>query len=177
MSVSTFIKQCFESDLDFSNTNVDDFIVCVRRLSQILKSASDDSRKSTRDRKMNSVLARQVFLSERFNPKTVHDYYSFTMENEQIDICIKSSTFCVSVCGDYVPTAKQVMNVLNLDNENEQLMFDFADISTFSWSDSKFTYFGGATTYFDLTDKGLQRIKRVFSCIVQMYLSHLKIYV
>lgn len=174
MSVSNFIKKCFDSDLDFSCVEIDDFIVCVKRLSQILNKASDDSKKSTRERKMNSVLAQQVFLSERFNPKTVHDYYSFTYENEQIDVCIKSKSFCVSVTGDFVPTAESIMHVLRLDNFNFDNQFDYTEVNNFVFNDSKFTYFGGDSNNFPLNEVGLKRICRVWSTIVNMYLSHIQ---
>lgn len=174
MSVSNFVQQCYESDLDFSGVQIDDFIRCIKKLSNILNSVSSDARKSVRDRKMNSVLARQVFLSERFNPKTVHDYYSFTFENEQIDVCIKLNSYRVSVCGDYVPTAEQVMHILRLDNFNFDGQFDYAEVQNFVSCDSKFTYFGGDSNNFPVNEVGLKRICRVWSTIVNMYLSHIQ---
>lgn len=173
MSVQTFVESLYDSDLDFSNVSVDDFVMCVKRLAKILDTASSDSRKSVRERKMNSLLSRRVFNSERFDPKRVYDYYSFTYENEQIDICIKGHTYCVSVIGDFVPDAKSVMDFVNFYNESYTTLFDFADIEYFSWKDSKFTYYGGSSEYFPVSEIGLRHIARVWSAIVQMFLQSL----
>lgn len=175
MSVSNFIQNLYDSGLDFSNVQADKFISCVKELARILENVSSDSRKSVRERKMNSVLARQVFLSERFNPKTVHNYYSFTFENEQIDVCIKNNSYRVSVCGDYAPTASQIMNVLRLDNFNFDGQFDYAEVENFVFRDSKYVYYGGDSNNFPVNELGLKRICRVWSTIVNMYLSHIQV--
>lgn len=176
MSVSNFIKQCYECGLDFSNANVDEFISCVRRLSDILGKASDDSRKAVRERKFNSMLASKVYLSERFNPKTIHDYYSFTCKNVQIDVVIRGSVFGVSVIG-WVPDIKHLVNLFNLRNLNDMFCFDYIDdknVDNFVHQTSNIWFFVGDKEHFGLNEPGLNNILHIWQHLITWYLSQCK---
>lgn len=173
MSVSNFIKQCFDSDLDFSNIEVDEFITCVKKLSKILTTATDDSRKAVRQRKFNSLLANQVYLSERFNSKTIHDYYSFTCKEVQIDIVIRGSAFGVSVIG-WLPDIKHLINLFNMRNVNDLFSFDWIsekNISNYVSNASNVWYFNGDTDHFGLNERGLNNIIYVWKSLIVWYMS------
>lgn len=172
MSVTNFLNHCFDSGLDFSNVEIDDFIHCVKRLANILGKASDDSRKAVRERKFNSMLASQVYLSERFNPKTIHDYYSFTCKNVQIDVIIRGSVFGVSVIG-WIPDVKHLIELFNLRNLNDMFSFEYIDdsnIKNFVHQTSNVWFFHGDTEHFGLNEHGLNNILHIWHHLVIWYL-------
>lgn len=173
MSVSNFIQQCYDSGLDFSNANVDEFIVCVKKLANILGKASDDSRKAVRQRKFNSVLASQVYLSERFNPKTIHDYYSFTCKNVQIDVVIRGKSFGVSVIG-WIPDIKHLVHLFNLRNLNDLFSFEYLDENNFKnyvSEHSNVWFFNGDSAHFGLNEHGLDNIVYVWQLLITWFMS------
>lgn len=174
MSVSTFIRQMYESDIDFGNVNVDDFIVCVKRLNQILSSACDDSRKSVRKRKFNSLLSNQVYLSERFNPKIVHDYYSYTCRNVQIDVVIRGC-YGVSVIG-WIPDVEELCKLYNFrkESENDLFSFDYLDkevVKNYVNQTSHVWYFFGDKERFGVNEKGLDNIVYIWKLLIEMSFS------
>ena len=172
MSVTNFLNHCFDAGLDFSNVEIDDFIHCVKRLASILGKASDDSRKAVRERKFNSMLASQVYLSERFNPKTIHDYYSFTCKNVQIDVIIRRSVFGVSVIG-WIPDIKHLIELFNLRNLNDLFSFEYIDetnVKNFVHQTSNIWFFHGDTEHFGLNERGLNNILHIWHHLVIWYL-------
>ena len=71
MSVKSFLGQCYDSDLDFSNLDVDDFVICIKRLYQILTKNIGQSVRDRRKRRYNSVLAKYIQLNEKYDENKI----------------------------------------------------------------------------------------------------------
>lgn len=172
MSVKHFIDTLFESGIDFSNTDIDDFILSVKTLARLLTPSTSDSRKAVRSRKFNSLLSKEVYLSERFNPKTVHDYYHFTDMNVQIDIIIKNRVFGVSFIG-LSPSVSEFIKVYNIETNRDLFSFDFLDFDNFQKylsSSSNVSFFLGDSDNFGLNEVGLRHIIQVWRVWIISYL-------
>lgn len=170
MSVSSFIKMMYDSDLDFSNVNVNDFCLCVKRLNEILAKAGSDARTAVRKREFNSSYAKQLYECEKFNPRVFSSVHCFTDETQQIDICIRQKCFYVSVCGAYQPNLKALLHLLQLTELNFAEQFDFSNMENFHTFKGCFQFYGGKD--FPVNEIGLKRIYKVWFQILQMYLSH-----
>lgn len=165
-----FVSEMFESGLDFSNVNINDFILCVKRLNEILQKAGSDARTAVRQRNFNSAYSKSLFNSQRFNPRVCSSMHSFTDEDTQIDICIRKKHFYVSVCGAWRPDPKALNQVLALDNLNFDMQFDFSEVRSLVSHVGSFTFYGGDD--FPVDDIGFKRISRVWCKILLMYFSH-----
>lgn len=160
----------YDSELDFSNVNVNDFIVCVKRLNEILTSAGSDARTAVRKREFNSSYAKQLYECDKFNPRVFSSVHCFTDETEQIDICIRQKKFYVSVCGAYQPNIRPLLHLLQLKELNFSDDFDFSNLEDFHTFKGSFQFYGGSD--FPANETGYKRIYKVWFTILQMYLSH-----
>lgn len=170
MSVNNFIKQLFDSDLDFSNVAIDDFITCIKRLYQILNECADPSKRSARSRKYNSILAKTIALNDKFNPR-VSELYTFSADDVQIDICIRGKSYYVAISGSWRPSERALQNLLYIDNLNFEKLFDFSEVKILGNDKQSFTYYGGSD--FPVNNEGFNRILRLWSMAVYSYSSKL----
>lgn len=174
MSVKSFITAMFDSDLDFSNVDIDDFIVCVKRLASILcsDSVSGKSRRSGRSRRYNSILAKELGINDKYTLR-VSDLYTFSADGVQIDVCIRGSNYYVGVTGDWRPNEKVLTKLLYMDNLNFERHFDFSEVKILGNVKGSFTYYGGSD--FPVNDLGFKNILRLWTSVVGAYVSHLSI--
>ncbi len=170
MSVQSFIKQLFDSDLDFSNVAIDDFITCIKRLNQILTECADPSRRSARSRRYNSILAKTMGLNDKFNSR-VSELYTFSADDVQIDICIRGKSYYVAISGSWRPSERALQNLLYIDNLNYDMLFDFSEVKVLGKDNQSFTYYGGSD--FPVNNEGFKRILRLWSMAVYSYSSKL----
>lgn len=173
MSVKSFLSEIENCDFSIPNQDIDDFIICVRRLGKILTNCFDSSAQSKRERKYNSVLSKKLGENDLFNPSKVYKLFTFSANSTQIDICIRTGFYFVSVSGAWRPDLKLLQSALELPNLNFDTFFEFPEIKKIYSVNGSIEYFGGSDFPLDVT--GLNRILRLWSVVVSQCCAHIDV--
>lgn len=170
MSVESFANALVESELNFTNIDIDNFLQHVKALGRIVERVTKNTRRSVRERKFNSMYSKQLFESMKYDPKYCSQFFQFSDSSVQIDICIRNKKYYyVSVCGNWRPKQKNLEYILNLENFNVALDFDFSSVEEMKESNGIFSFYGGKD--FPLSEIGLRKARKLWFVILSMYIS------
>lgn len=169
MSVQTLIQSMYNSDLDLSTIQVDEFIQSIKTLANILKPVSAQTKRTESKRRYNSILAKYLSLNDVFESTKISDIFRFNWNDTSIDIVIKNKCYYVGVCGAWRPKEKTLNMLLANYNLNFEQLFDFPEVKTLTSFSGCFSFYGGKD--FPCTKEGLNRILRLFNSIISAFLS------
>ena len=173
MSVKSFLNELEDCDINFPNEDIDDFVTCIKRLGKILTRCFDNSSASKRERRYNSVLAREMSSMDKYNVKKVFNLYTFSANSCQIDICIRANCYWVSISGAWRPDMKLLNSSLDLCNLNFKDVFEYPDVKKIYSVNGSIQYFGGED--FPVNIQGFNRIARLWAIIVSQLCCHIDV--
>lgn len=165
MSVKNFIQSCYDSGLDLSGLELENFISCIKYLNRIFQ----DKTIKPKTLNYNSELSRLVGLNDKFDSKKVSDLYKLSFDNVVIQIIIYKNHYYCAVSGGFNPDKKVLNIMLSNYNLNFEQFFDFPQVEELLSVHGHCMYFGGND--FTVDNIGFCRIVKLFLALCQMYQS------
>lgn len=167
MSVKNFIQSCYDTGLDLSGIELENFITCIKYLNKIFQ----DKQIKPKTMNYNSELSRLVGLNDKFDSKKVSDLYKLSFDNVVIQLIIYKNRYYVAVSGDFHPDVKVLNIMLANYNLNFKQYFDFPQVEELLSVHGHCMYYGGDD--FTVDNKGFCRIVKLFLALCQCYQSKL----